>query len=241
MSTFENNPIRICILDTETNGLPNKNDFSSVSMLELGYIIVDLDLKIIKEKNYLIKGKFEVPEIITQLTGITKQMTNDKGRPLEIVTKEFYKDLKNCEFIIAHNMRFDYNMIKKELKTQKKYILDEFCSKIQLCSLAMFRKELPKPILQNHKLQTIYNYLHKDPFVQTHRALDDVFMIRNSFLKLNTFNLQKHYWKKTINIGKYKGKKYTYRKLLQNDFKYYNYMMRKIHKINPSKIKYLCV
>jgi len=91
--SFENNPIRICILDTETNGLPIRNDFSSVSMLELAYIIVDLDLNIIKEKNYLIKGKFEVPEIITQLTGITKQMTNEKGRPLEVVSKEFYKDL----------------------------------------------------------------------------------------------------------------------------------------------------
>jgi len=238
--SFENNPIRICILDTETNGLPIRNDFSSVSMLELAYIIVDLDLNIIKEKNYLIKGKFEVPEIITQLTGITKQMTNEKGRPLEVVSKEFYKDLKDCEFVVAHNLRFDYNVIKKELKTQKKYILNEFCSKIQMCSLAMFRKELPKPVIPNHKLQTIYNHLHKEPFVQTHRALDDVHMIINSFNQLNTFNLQQHYWNKSINIGKYKGKKYTYGKLLQNDFKYYNYMMRKIHKINPMKIKYLC-
>jgi len=239
MST-DNSSIRVCILDTETNGLPDKNDYSKVSMLELAYVIVDLDMNIIKEKNFIVKGKFKVPEIITQLTGITKEMTNEKGRPLEYVAKEFYKDLKDCEFVVAHNLRFDYNVLKKELKTQKKYYVDEFCSKIQLCSLAMFRKELPKPLIRNHKLQTIYNHLNPEPFVQTHRALDDVHMIINSFNRLNKFNLQQHYWNKSVNVGKYRGQKYTYGKLLQNDFKYYNYMLRKIHKINPSKIKMLC-
>lgn len=243
MST-DKSSIKICILDTETTGLPDTTkgqwDFSKVNMLELAYIIVDLEMNIIKERNFMIKGKFKVPEIITELTGITKEMTNQKGRPLEVVAKEFYKDIRDCEFVVAHNIRFDYGMLKKELKTQKRYMLDEFCSKIQMCSRAIFAKEIPKPLIKNHKLQTIYNHLHTEPFVQTHRALDDVHMIINSFNSLGTFNLQKHYWNKNVNVGKYKGQKYTYGKLLNNDFKYYNYMLRKIHKINPAKIKMLC-
>ena len=106
--------------------------------------------------------------------------------------------------------------------------------------MGIFRKELPKPILPNHKLQTIFNFLHTEPYVQTHRALDDVHMIRESFLRINNMNLQNHYWMKTVNVGKYKGKKMTYGNLLTTDFKYYNYMLRKIHRINPSKIKFLC-
>jgi DNA polymerase III epsilon subunit-like protein len=232
--------IKICILDTETNGLPDGNDFSNINMLELGYIIMDIDMNILKKQNLLVKGNFKVPKIITELTGITKEMTNQNGRPLDYVLKEFYKDIKDCEFVIAHNMRFDYNVLKKELKTVNKFYLEEFCSKIQICSLAIFRKELPKPILRDHKLQTIYNYLYPEPYEQTHRALDDVFMIRNSFLKLNDFSLSYHYLNKNVNIGKYKGQKKTYGYILQNDFKYYNYMLKKIHRVNPSKIKYLC-
>ena len=233
-------PIKICILDTETNGLPIGNDFSKVNMIELGYIIMDTDMNILKKQNFLVKGKFEIPEIITELTGITKEMTINEGKYLECVLKEFYKDIKDCEFIVAHNMRFDYNVLKKEFKTMNRFYSEEFCSKIQMCSLSIFRKELPKPLLKNHKLQTIYNHLYPEPFEQTHRALDDVFMIRNSFMRLNNFNLANHYLNKGVNVGKYKGQKKTYGDILQNDFKYYNYMLRKIHKVNPSKIKYLC-
>ena len=64
---IDNTKIQICILDTETTGLPAKgNDFSKVNMAELAYIIVDIDLNIIKSKNFLIKGDYEIPEIITQ-------------------------------------------------------------------------------------------------------------------------------------------------------------------------------
>lgn len=233
--------IKICIFDTETNGLPNGNDYSNVNIIELGYIIMDLDYNIIKKYNSLIRGRFQIPEIITEITGITKEMTNKNGQYLDKVMIDFYKDIRDCEFIIAHNIRFDYNVIKKELKNIKyKFIYGDFCSKIQLCSLGIFRKELPKPIIPNHKLITIYQHLHNNLCKQKHRAIDDVLMIRSSFLKINNLNLQSYYFNKIVNIGKYKGKKTTYKDVLKNDIKYYNYMLRKIHKINPNKIKYLC-
>ena len=40
--------IKVCIFDVEATGLPNKNDFSHINILELGYIIVDLELNILK-------------------------------------------------------------------------------------------------------------------------------------------------------------------------------------------------
>ena len=52
MTTPKNN-LRVCFFDTETNGLPkNWSDFSEVSMLELGWVITDIDRNIIKEGNY---------------------------------------------------------------------------------------------------------------------------------------------------------------------------------------------
>ena len=43
------------IFDTETTGLPKKNDFSLINMIELGYIIINEKFEIIKESNNLIK------------------------------------------------------------------------------------------------------------------------------------------------------------------------------------------
>lgn len=239
---IDNTNIHICILDTETTGLPSKgNDFSKVNMTELAYIIVDIDFNIIKEKNFLIKGDYEIPEIITQLTGITKELTDKFGIPLSKAAHEFYRDLKFCEFIVAHNLRFDYGMIKKEFKSlENKYYVEELCSKIQMCSLQMFRKEFPKTEtgIENHKLQTIYNHLHETPYIQTHRALDDVMMIRSCMLKTTNFNLINQFWNDKINIGKYKNM--THREVLKRDHAYFrNFYLKKVHKFRPSKMKQL--
>ena len=84
--------IRYLIFDTETTGLPKKNDFSLINMIELGYIILDEDFKIIKESNNLIKGEYEIPEFITKLTGITKSKIDENGNSINIVLKEFIND-----------------------------------------------------------------------------------------------------------------------------------------------------
>jgi len=230
---------KICILDTETNGLPAKgNDYSKVNMTELAYIITDLYLNIIKKGNFLIKGDYEIPEIITQLTGITKELTDEKGIPLDKALHQFYKDIKDCEFIVAHNLRFDFGMIKKEIQSlNNKYYLSEFTSKIQMCSLQMFRKDIPKTEIQNHKLQTVYDHLHETPFIQTHRALDDVMMIRSSMLKANNFSFMNHFWNKQVNIGKYK--KMTHREINKRDHTYFrNFLLKKVYKVPVVKLKY---
>ena len=235
------NTLQICFFDTETNGLPKKwGDFTDINMLELGWVITDINLNIIKEGNYLVKGDFEVPEIITQLTGITKEKTDDEGQPIKYVLKEFHEDLKKCEFIVAHNLQFDYGMMKKELSTMinPKYF-KEFRSKIQLDSLWMFRQIFNKSEIENHKLATIYNHLHPIPYIQTHRALDDVHMIIKCMNRIDNFSLMNYYWSKPMNLGKYRGKKLTYQQVFRKDITYYrSSIMRKFHNINPFKLKY---
>ena len=242
MTTPKNN-LRVCFFDTETNGLPkNWSDFSEVSMLELGWVITDIDRNIIKEGNHLVKGDFVVPEIITKLTGITKEKTESDGQPLSYVLRDFYEDLKDCDFIVAHNLSFDYGMMKKELSTfvNPKY-LKEFQSKIQLDSLWMFRQLFKKPTdVVNHRLTTIYDHLHpNETYIQTHRAIDDVHMIIKCMNRIDNFNLMNYYWNKPMNFGRYRGKKMTYQQVLRKDSAYYRKtVLRKFHNINPFKLKY---
>ena len=109
-----------CIFDTETNGLPFKNDYSNVYMTQIAIIITNGRKNFI-EKEYLVKGDFEVSSVITELTGITKEMTDKNGQSFSVIWNDINKLLKkyNCSLSIAHNSYFDMNVIKQEYRRMK--------------------------------------------------------------------------------------------------------------------------
>lgn len=115
------------IFDTETNGLPYKNDYSNVYTTQIGYIITD-GLHIIVKKEFYIKGKYNIPEVCVNLNGITKEITDEKGISFIKFWKIFNEDIKkyNVKIKIAHNIYFDDSVIKQEYKRhiRKKYYYD---------------------------------------------------------------------------------------------------------------------
>jgi len=234
--------IHYLIFDTETNGLPTKgNDFSLVSMLELGYIILDENFEIIKESNNLIKGNFDVPEIITTLTGITKEITEIEGNDINIVLKEFIRDIRTVDYILAHNNRFDLGILKKELVlNDSKYYFDELIlKKINLDTIQIFKKYIPKKIIGNYKLQTVFNHFNPNTdFIQTHRAIDDCHMVYKSLFymkKENNFCLNEYFFNKPVSFGKYKKSKYNLKHIYRNDINYFKFVFNKIYKLNYVK------
>jgi len=239
--------IKYLIFDTETNGLPAKgNDFSLISMLELGYIILDENFEIIKESNNLIKGIFDVPEIITKLTGITKEITDNEGNDINIVLKDFIYDIRNVDYILAHNNRFDLGILKKELVVNdSKYYFDELiCKKINLDTIQIFKKHIPKNTIDNYKLQTVFNHLNPDTeFIQTHRAIDDCHMLHKSLSHMkrqNNFCLNEYFFNKPITFGKYKKSQLNLKSIYNNDRNYFKFIFNKIYKVNYVKfLKFL--
>lgn len=193
----------IIIFDTETSGLPERNNFKNVRMLELGYLVLDDELNIIKEKNYINKLDIEVPEIITKLTGITKETLKD-GKDITEIFLNFLEDVNDADILVAHNNRFDLGVIRQEFKNlgiEDKF-LKKIYKKINLDSLEIFKKYIKKEEIYNYKLQTIYKYYYRDNYIQTHRALDDCIMLKNC-LKQIEINLYKYYLNKQFNFYKY--------------------------------------
>jgi len=292
------------IYDTETNGLPDGNDFSKVYMTQIAIIITDGN-KNYEEVEYMINGDFEISQEITDITGITKQMTIDNGISFANAWKTINKLLEkhNCKYIIAHNNRFDNAVIKQEykrlhnikdmnikenphqeeinrlirhiedynilssrfinkikynlrmlrainsflifnsdknieyitkyifniyndIKSKNKLFGDKFFQLVPIDSLNdIFRKEITVPsvneirsklkqenikglsklnktdllelfydwfdieeskyFIENHKLETIYNYLHEKPYIQKHTALDDCWVLQKALSKIN--------------------------------------------------------
>jgi DNA polymerase III epsilon subunit-like protein len=139
--TFQNN---ICIIfDTETTGLiPKKKtnnledtDISNFPYItQLSYILYDLEKnEIIGSYNTYIRIPDHIPvsDKITEITGITKEICQLKGIPIEDAIADFYNDYMKCGKIIAHNYTFDRDMILLEI-FRNRNILQNYYPNISL-------------------------------------------------------------------------------------------------------------
>lgn len=228
----------IIIFDTETSGLPINNNFSNIRMLEIGYLILDMDLNIIKEKNFLSKIDIEVPEIITKLTGITSEKLKIEGTDIKKIFSILLEDITEIDIMIAHNNRFDLGVLRQEFKNigAEKLFLEKIYKKIQLDSVQIFRDNIKKKDIENYKLQTIYKYLNQDDYIQTHRALDDCFMLHKSLTRLQNYNSYNYYLNKKFNFSKYP--KQCLRDIYKKDSRFVTDFIKKLP-ISKNILKFL--
>lgn len=151
------------ILDIETTGLSHINN----DIIEIGAIKIDkTTLKIVDEFEILININSNVPIFITNLTGITKQMLNNKGvslnRALNLLTK-----FCSTSLIFAHNASFDKRFIRHNLH-QEGIIYDEAEWRD---TIKIFKQRWPNA--KNYKLNSLITE-HNLALKEDHRALSDV-------------------------------------------------------------------
>ena len=94
------------VLDLETSGTdPKKDDIIEVAMIryENGKEVMRYD--------DLIKIDYELPKIITIITGITDKELREEGQEKKIVYKEIEKVLKGA-YLLCHNISFDAGFLQ---------------------------------------------------------------------------------------------------------------------------------
>jgi len=169
-------PTNYVVFDCETTG---NNPYTS-RIIEIGAIKYH-NLEPIDTFNILINPDEALPFYITKLTGISNrdlinQPTINFVLPLFC---SFIQDLP----LVAHNAPFDVQMIAAEayrcnMPFLKNKIID---------TLPMARVTIPKPLIENHKLVTIKEFLGL--VNNSHRALDDCETC-NSIYQLYYHNFQ---------------------------------------------------
>lgn len=112
-------------LDTETTGM----DPDEAKVIELAMVPFEFDsygniYRILPEYNALQDPGEPIPELITQITGITDEMV--KGQKIDL--QEVSKLLSEAVIVIAHNARFDRPFCEN--------LLDEFQDISWACSIA---------------------------------------------------------------------------------------------------------
>lgn len=96
------------ILDLETSGIdPKKNDIIEVAMIRYE------NGKEVARYDDLIKIDYELPEIITIITGITDADLKEKGKDRTAVFAEVQKVIKGA-YIVGHNINFDVSFLREK-------------------------------------------------------------------------------------------------------------------------------
>lgn len=183
--------------DTETNGkalsfnAPVTDTDNWPRVTQLGWQLYDKDGGLINEKSLLIKPDgWTIPK--TQFfidNNMSTERCEELGIPLAEAVSFLIEDMEKSEFLIAHNMAFDINVIGAEfirlgVKSGKK--LTKFCTmkeSTNICKLPGSRGYKWPTLTELHK------FLFNEGFEGAHDALDDVKACAKSFFELKKRNL----------------------------------------------------
>jgi DNA polymerase-3 subunit alpha (Gram-positive type) len=158
------------IVDIETTGLNPGTD----EIIEIGAIkIENREIKDIFNK--LVRPEKQVPENITNLTGITQDMVAGEF-PIKPVISQFVNFIGNC-IIVAHNAEFDTSFLKNSMKKWLNSDMDNLI----VCTVLISRDILPN--LDNHKLHTVAKYFGLE-ISNRHRAIGDAELTYQIWLHL---------------------------------------------------------
>jgi len=140
MNTIITAPFRrryYLVFDVETTGLLPKTKFSKNGtspsidqypyILQLSFAIYDLETRTIIQKydSYIkIANSVEISEYVVNLTGINKEICQNRGKPICSVLYDFYKAYTTCQGLVGHNLEFDTKMILVELERNRTNLIE---------------------------------------------------------------------------------------------------------------------
>ena len=123
--------MKYAIVDIETTGLGAKGN----KITEISIFVYD-GQKVIKEFTSLVNPESRISYKISGLTGITNEMVQNAPKFHEIA-KDVIEHTEDCIFV-AHNVNFDFNVIKHELQE-----LGAAFKRKKLCTIRLSKKLIP--------------------------------------------------------------------------------------------------
>lgn len=146
------------ILDVETTG----GKFNQEKITEISIFVYD-GIKIIDEFETLVNPEKDIQPFVQKLTGINSDLVKDAPKFKEVSKKIF--EITKDKIIVAHNVDFDYRIIKNEFQNINiKYRRDSLCTVVL--------SKLIFPNLKSYKLTNLlsnFGIVNENP----HRANSD--------------------------------------------------------------------
>lgn len=172
------------VFDTETTGLTshfNSELEEQPRIIEFGGILTDGE-EIIDQLEFVCDPGIAIEEIITKITGLTNE---DLSNELPFSTyldkvKAFFAPAK---VVIAHNLSFDRDLLKYDLQRCGKELADVNFPPLLICTVEQTMHQFGRRM----KLSELYEQFC-GPYVQKHRALDDVLLLNQICKKMGVYD-----------------------------------------------------
>ena len=178
------------IIDVETTGYP-RNKITDIS------IFTTDGVNILREFHSLVNPGINIPRNITRLTGISNETVQDAPKFFEIAKQIL--DATRDSIFVAHNVNFDFNVIKNEYKE-----LGYSFKRKKLCTVRLSRRIIPG--YKSYSLGKLCAELNI-PIHGRHRAKGDAFatfeLFKLLFEKSNTNFFEDDIYNKQITVSKY--------------------------------------
>ncbi len=181
--------------DTETSGLPTKYKahYADIEcwprIVQLSWLIADDFGKILAESDYIIRVDFEIPREASRIHGITNEISDKKGVPINQALKAFMIDLKKANRLVCHNVGFDLPVLQSEL------FRNEFDPEIEhpsFCTMLNSTNYCQIPGNRGYKwprLQELYKICFDKKLDDAHNAKADVLATYKIFYHLKNENI----------------------------------------------------
>lgn len=172
MKTFD----LVAFLDFETTGLDPQKDHPTevaVDVYGKGGLVATYSSMI------MLPEGVEIPEKITEFTGLTTEKVNSEGAELVEVLENLLNILTHNKFnilVVGHNANFDLGFLKYHFDIEPENFM---------CTRTI--EILTKPHL-NASLKNVHKRYYPEGKEQTHRASDDIKMTADVFIKQAEFH-----------------------------------------------------
>lgn len=194
------------IIDTETNGLPDKFDtpfpyLNYPEIVQISWAVFDIYDRLIKVQNFIVKPDgYKISTASTKIHGIHHIQAQIGGVHFHTAISELYKDISICELIVGHNLEFDIKVIEahcyKYYLKEKDWIYSnqegffhEFKKLEKFCTMKNSETILKDQNFSKWlKLGELYEFLFNDTISGLHSSLKDIWVTYKCFDELKWSN-----------------------------------------------------
>lgn len=180
------------IIDCETTGVP-RNYKAPISdsanwprVVQVAWALYDKEERSLESKVHLIQPDgFKIPPDAQRVHNITTERALVEGKKLEDVLREFGTAVEKAEVIVAHNIKFDVNVISAEYLRLK--LQPPFANKKRICTMEMTTDFCRIPGQYGFKwptLSQLYSILFEKSLEEAHDAGADVAACAKCFFEL---------------------------------------------------------
>ena len=208
--------MNILIVDTETTGLSKAKMITEKTLhlwphiVQFSYVIYNKETNtLLKTVDHIVKvpDSIVISEENSNIHGITDTISKTSGQNIESVLSEFMEDYNNADIVVAHNMEFDFNIIKVELmrqiyddnqttlqkeqvtqklntlKTSKK-LCCTMQESVELCNIKALTRD-GKEYVKFPSLSELHKHLFSVVPKKLHNSLNDVLICLRCFYKMH--------------------------------------------------------